>query len=202
VNTGGATLAASFIPFFPLTDVTTRDMNGDGRLDLIASVGNFELFDFLQEPGGVIILLGNGNGTFQAPARYATGVQGAMSVVVGDFNGDGRLDVATGNRSSSYDGDTWMHYGDSVSILPGDGSGRLLTATTLTLSTVPPATGPLDPDYPYRNFQHQLNTSDLNGDRRTDLIASPAVTLLNRPAAPNRAPAAFAGPDRTEYFFD
>ncbi len=202
MNTGGATFAASFIAFFPLTDITTRDMNGDGRLDLIASLGNFELFDFLRDPGEVLIFLGGGDGTFQPPARYPTGVQGAMSVVVGDFNGDGWLDAATGNRSAVYDGDLWMHFWDSVSILPGDGSGRLLTATTFTLASAPPEMHVLDPLYPFQNFQHQLNTSDLDGNRRTDLIASPAVTLLNRPAAPNRAPSAFAGPDRTEFSSD
>ena len=89
-----------------------------------------------------------------------------------------------------------MQFWDSVSILPGDGTGRLLTATTFTLANLHPGTFQLDPLYPYQNYQHQLNTSDLNGDGRTDLIASPGVTLLNRPAAANRPPSAFAGPDR------
>ena len=38
--------------------------------------------------------------------------------------------------------------------------------------------------------------------RRTDLISSPGATLLNRRAAPNRPPSAFAGPDRTQFHFD
>ena len=88
-----------------------------------------------------------------------------------------------------------MQFWDSVSILPGDGTGRLTAATTFALGTVPPGDFQRDPLYPYQNFQHQLNTSDLNGDRRSDLIASPGVTLLNRPAAANRPPSAFAGPD-------
>ena len=199
---GGLAFAQSFIPLFPLTDITTWDMNGDGRLDLIASVGNFEGFETNQAPGAVLIFPGNGDGTFRAPGRYLTGVYGATSVVVGDFNGDGILDAATANRSTLYDGDVWMQYSDSISILPGDGTGRLRTATTFPLSLVHPGTFQTDPIYPYQNFQHQLNTSDLNGDRRVDLIASPAATLLNRPAAPNRPPTAFAGPDRTEFYFD
>jgi hypothetical protein len=201
LNTGGAMFAGSFIAQYPLTDITTRDMNGDGRLDLIASLGNIDFSEIGQHPGAVVILLGNGNGTFQPPQRYATGVQNAMSVVVGDFNGDGRLDAATGNRSAEFDGDL-THFWDSISVLPGDGAGRLLPATTLTLGNLHPGFFRPDPLYPYVNFQHQLNTSDLDGNRRTDLISSPGATLLNRPAAPNRPPSAFAGPDRTEFNFD
>ena len=54
----------------------------------------------------------------------------------------------------------------------------------------------------YQAEHHQLNTSDLNGDGRTDLIASPGALLVNLPAAANRPPSAFAGADRTEFFHD
>jgi hypothetical protein len=43
------------------------------------------------------VLLGNGNGTFQAPQSFVTGSRG-YSVAVADFNGDGMPDLAvTGN---------------------------------------------------------------------------------------------------------
>ena len=46
------------------------------------------------------ILLGNGNGTFQPAVNYAVGDIPAL-VAVGDFNGDGKLDLAVANASSN-----------------------------------------------------------------------------------------------------
>ena len=48
----------------------------------------------------------------------------------------------------------------------------------------------------YRNTLVSLNTSDLNGDHATDLIASYGAILFNIPAAANRPPTVDAGPDR------
>ena len=59
----------------------------------------------------VSVLLGNGDGTFAAKADYATGA-GPRSVAVGDFNGDGKLDLATANGMAN-----------SVSVLLGNGDG-------------------------------------------------------------------------------
>jgi hypothetical protein len=60
---------------------------------------------------GVDIFLGNGDGTFHLFTTYPTG-NGASSVVVGDFNADGKLDVAVANSIDS-----------TVSILLGNGDG-------------------------------------------------------------------------------
>jgi len=60
---------------------------GDGKLDL--AVANFA--NGLSST--VSIFLGNGDGTFQTPApSYVVG-NGPISVVAGDFNGDGKLDL-------------------------------------------------------------------------------------------------------------
>jgi FG-GAP-like repeat len=64
-----------------------------------------------QGANNVSILLGNGDGTFQAPVNYSTG-SGPDSVAVGDFNGDGGLDLAVVNGESN-----------TVSILLGDFDG-------------------------------------------------------------------------------
>ena len=59
------------------------DFNGDGKLDLAVPQGNI--------PGGVSVLLGNGDGTFQS-AVNSPGFT-LNSVVMGDFNGDGHADL-------------------------------------------------------------------------------------------------------------
>jgi hypothetical protein len=204
-NGSGGFTRTQLTPATEFTDVTTADMNGDGRLDLIATSGHYAPSGPWDEfPGAVYIFLGSGAGGFAPGVAYDTGVRGETSVVTGDFNGDGRRDVATSNRSMVLTEDFGGQLFDSVSILPGDGTGRLLTATTYALARVSVPFGGRDPNYPYGLFggTHQLNTSDLNGDGRTDLIASPGVTLLNRAPAANRPPSAFAGPDRTDYTFE
>jgi hypothetical protein len=46
--------------------------------------------------GFVSVLLGNGDGTFQPSVEYPTG-RVPSTIIIGDFNGDGKLDVATSN---------------------------------------------------------------------------------------------------------
>ena len=53
-----------------------RDLNGDGKLDLVGCC--------------VAVLLGQGDGTFEPPVIYPSG---GFSVAVGDINGDGIPDV-------------------------------------------------------------------------------------------------------------
>ena len=200
----GATFARTDLPG-ALNDIVTADVNRDGRTDLVGVAGRFDAFTTDQPLGEVQVRLGNGNGTFQAPVSYSVGVRGSVSVAVGDFNADGRLDVATGNRSvvENYDGGG-IGLSDSVSVLPGNGSGGFLAAVTHALAYLPQGEFGVgfDRTSPYWGATHQLNTSDLNADGRTDLIASPAGILLNRAPRSNRAPTAYAFPDRAEQSHD
>ena len=45
------------------------------------------------------MLLGNGDGTFQASLTFGVG-RGPVSVAVGDFNADGKPDFAVANRGT------------------------------------------------------------------------------------------------------
>ena len=47
----------------------------------------------------VSVLSGNGDGTFQAAVSYGAGTN-PTSVVLSDFNGDGKADLAVANYSS------------------------------------------------------------------------------------------------------
>lgn len=92
------------------------DVNGDGNLDVLAGVN--AIGGGSPRQGAVMTALGNGDGTFQAPAGVALvgATANPQSLLVLDINGDGDLDVLTGN-------------GSSVSTLLGDGTGTFATGT-------------------------------------------------------------------------
>jgi hypothetical protein len=91
------------------TSVVVADFNGDGNLDLaVACPGGSRPNG---NPGYVIVFLGKGDGTFQAPLGTPV-AGGAYTLAVGDFNGDARPDLAIANS-----------YGGSVSLALGNGDG-------------------------------------------------------------------------------
>lgn len=70
-----------------INGIHVADINGDGKLDLIIN-------GKIGTSGFVATMLGNGDKSFQAPVVTTfTGVT-SSNVIVGDFNGDGVLDVA------------------------------------------------------------------------------------------------------------
>jgi len=130
--------------------VAVGDFNGDGKLDIaVADYGNPATGD----NGGVSILLGNGDGTFQ-PAISVNAGKNPISIAVGDFNNDGKTDLVLadyGDRQSGGNG--------AVEILLGNGDGTFQSPITLSAGNEP---------FP-------LAVGDFNGDGKLDF----AVTDFN-----------------------
>lgn len=98
-------------------DVVVADFNGDGKPDLAVADDGPDDYAL----GGVLVLLGNGDGTFGASSNVGLGYVVALSL--GDFNGDGKADIAAMNLYSY------------VGILLGGGDGTFTQNGSYTLFT-------------------------------------------------------------------
>lgn len=123
--------------------IAVGDFNGDGKPDLAILQSAFGSYSS-GASNAVGVFLGNGDGTFQGQQVYSAGGE-PWGLVVGDFNGDGRLDWAITN---SEDG--------TVSVLLGAGDGTFNAPETYATGSHP----------------HGLATGDLNGDGIPDLAVA------------------------------
>lgn len=122
-------------------DVAVGDLNGDGLADIaVADAYNGNVDILMQDPAN--------HGHFMTPIYLATGNQ-AISVAVGDVNGDGLADVV----ASSYDvyGDNGMV---SVFIQDPANHGSFLTRVDYASGAEPSC----------------VKIADVNGDGKPDLI--------------------------------
>jgi hypothetical protein len=132
----------------PLSTVT-GDFNGDGKPDLIVA---FSQSDPTQ-PGGIAVLLGKGDGTFRSPANITLpGPLATAALIAGDFNGDGKLDIAV-----VINGPT----SNQVVVLLGKGDGTFQPPVTTNTNTAPP----------------MMVATDLNGDGKLDLLLADCCGL-------------------------
>ena len=126
------------------------DFTGNGRLDLaVADAGNENPHLGATGPGGVSVLLGNGDGTFQPAKEYLAG-NTPVALVAGDFNGDGRLDLAVDDDGSALDP------AGGVAVLLGNGDGTFQPPVT--------SLGVTNPSL--------ILAGDFNGDGKLDLAAT------------------------------
>lgn len=126
--------------------VALADLTGNGHLDIVCA--NLNL-NHLTQGGTVSVLLGNGDGTFAPAVNYVAG-KDLSSVVLADFNGDGKIDIATTDVSSSY-----------VGVLLNSGNGTFQNAV----------------QYPAGPNPFSLAAADFNGDGKLDLAVTAATYL-------------------------
>ncbi|MBS1823527.1 MAG: Ig-like domain repeat protein [Acidobacteria bacterium] len=129
------------------TKILLADFNRDGNTDIALGCSDGVY-------GGVAILLGNGDGSFQAPTWQSTGDLSGMAM--GDFNNDGILDIALTDKTLK-----------DVKVMLGNGNGTFRSPVTVAN---PP------------RFTGDIVAADFNGDGNDDLAyviktAAPASNL-------------------------
>jgi hypothetical protein len=129
-------------------DLVAADFNGDGKVDLaVQQIG--------VQGAYVALYLGNGDGTFRAGMQFQIGHEsyaGLTDIVVGDFNRDGKLDLAVTDS-----------YTSSVAILLGNGD----------------ATFQIPIEYPTGTQPTAIAAGDFNGDGILDLATLSGKTGVN-----------------------
>ena len=155
---GGTYTASNSGTFNPgPNSLVAADVNGDGKLDLVA----------LTPYNGVFIFTGKGDGTYQTPVAYATGCTTGSGpcngLAVGDLNGDGKPDLALEANETT---------GGGISILLNGGTGTFGTATyyPVGIGGVFAAGG--------------IAIGDVDGDKKPDVVvtssSASAIVYLNQ----------------------
>ena len=137
------------------TSVAVADVNRDGKADLIVA---YLCGSSCSGEGGLVgVLLGNGNGTFQAVVTYASGGVFSYSIAVADMNGDGKPDLVAANLCPINDpfcGGIGSPDG-TAGVLLGNGDGTFQSAVAYDSGGVYPIS---------------VAVEDVNGDGKPDLL--------------------------------
>jgi hypothetical protein len=130
------------------------DLNGDGKLDLVAAnsptLGS----------GSISALLGNGNGTFQSALNTMVGTR-PRYFAAGDFNRDGKQDLALTQTITD----------NNLRILVGNGSGGFSSQATLSMGAEAAPRGVISADFNLDGYL-DLAASSLEGDNASIFLGS------------------------------
>jgi hypothetical protein len=150
--------------------IAAADFNSDGVLDLAFSDGS-----------SVYVYTGVGDGTFTSTGAYSMSVTdpdsgnsasvygGANGIQIGDFNADGKTDVAFSWNFASYDSGNDSEFG--ILFLFSDGTGNFTTLNQILPDNVDGGMMGGDPSYNTQPGSMTIVAADLNGDGKTDISA-------------------------------
>jgi hypothetical protein len=143
-RTGGASWA-----------VAVGDVNGDGKPDLIVAnvCSGSDNIHTCKKASNIAVLLGLGNGQFAAAQTYPVNGYGTYFLALGDFNGDGKLDVVATSFCSDPPDCT---NGGVVGMLLGNGDGTFQPVV----------------DYLTGGAANGVAVGDLNGDGKLDIAVA------------------------------
>jgi len=131
--------------------VVLDDFNGDHKLD--AAVVNSGDTTSSTDLGSVSILIGNGDGSFQAPVNYPQGTLHPAAIVSSDLNGDGKPDLIVANTATN-----GLAPGN-IAILINNGNGTFRSGFSSQVGSTPGAPS-------------AIAVKDLNGDGIADLAVA------------------------------
>jgi FG-GAP-like repeat len=170
VSYGQTTTKLGLVPQFlksvsyPVPGVTNAvlvDVNGDGVLDIVTANG-FSGNEFIKGGQGVSVLLGNGDGTFQA-AHLVLAKGNPTSIVAGDFDGDGKPDIVISFGAGV----------SSLSILHGNGDGTFQAPSNIPVGFF----AGVDPANVVGTTS--LVAADFTNDGKLDLAVAGSVVTTN-----------------------
>ena len=152
--------------FGPILYVAVADVNGDGKPDTLASCNS----NAGTYPQNIFLLLGNGDGTFGSATAVLAGTTPSV-IAVGDFNGDGKSDLAVGNN---YNGPA-----PTLSVLLGNGDGTFQSPIAYSVVDSPFWTNWMTTGGPPPNgnpgptpWPQSIAVADFNKDGHLDLLVA------------------------------
>lgn len=134
-------------------DVVIADLDGDGNPDVAADNINDGTVSVFRNLGSAGTITTN---SFASQVAFP-GVTQCRRITVGDFDGDGKLDIATANWTS-----------DQISVLRNTTSGPGITSN----SFAPPV------NFATGGWANNLVTGDLNGDGKLDIVVASQLPSL------------------------
>lgn len=168
--------------------LVTGDVDGDGNLDLVVTCIGDPSSSAGIAPGAINILLGRGNGTFQAPSAL-TNFPFPGWAILDDFNADGRLDLVATRAVDGHSANVFVNLGGAFpptagatarpGLAIGTGSERFAVGTNQGISTSVAVfdgtltqVGQFAPYSPGFTGGARVGTGDLNGDGVDDIVTA------------------------------
>jgi hypothetical protein len=137
--------------------VVVADLRGNGKLDLVvANCGSVLNNICVGTNGGVGVLLGNGDGTFQPAVSYSQ-TFGVAAVAAADADMDGKIDLLIATNCGS-----GGSYTGCVGVLLGKGDGTFATALTYSSGGYSPGA---------------ITVGQVNGDGKPDVVVAHCGTV-------------------------